>query len=95
MVVAGNGADGLRALENNPVDIVLLDLMMPVMDGREMLRELRSRPEHARLPVVLMSAAAPSDGGPVDPLTRFLRKPFDIEELLAVIAEVVAVAAAP
>ena len=93
VIVANNGAEGLRALDADSVDVVLLDLMMPVMDGREMLRELRARPAHVHRPVVLMSAAAPSEGGDADPLTRFLRKPFDIEDLLGAIAQVVAVAA--
>lgn len=53
---ATNGIEALEALERAPPDIVLLDLMMPVMDGFEFLATLRSRPEHQTLPVIVVTA---------------------------------------
>jgi len=53
---AENGAEGLRMVENDVPDVVLLDLMMPVMDGMEFLRVLRSNPYHLGLPVIVVTA---------------------------------------
>jgi len=56
-VSAANGAEGMKALQNNnTLDLVVLDLVMPVMDGRAMLLEIRSRKEFADLPVLVLTA---------------------------------------
>ena len=53
---AGNGAEALAALADHPeIDIVLLDLSMPVMDGLEVLRRLRADPRTKLLPVVVLT----------------------------------------
>ena len=52
---ASNGEEGLRAVREAPVDLVLLDVNMPVMGGEEMLRRLRAEPETAALPVIVVS----------------------------------------
>ena len=54
---APNGLEGLRWLESHPwPDLILLDLMMPVMDGFEFLKELQKRPELHDIPVVVLTA---------------------------------------
>ena len=53
---AANGREALDKLETSDVDIILLDLMMPVMDGFEFLATLRREARHAELPVVVVSA---------------------------------------
>ncbi len=53
---AYDGADGLRAMMARKPDLVLLDLIMPVMDGFQMLEEMRRRPEFAAVPVMLLTA---------------------------------------
>jgi PAS domain S-box-containing protein len=53
---AENGAEGLRIVDNDAPDVVLLDLMMPVMDGMEFLRQLRSNPYHLGLPVIVVTS---------------------------------------
>jgi CheY-like chemotaxis protein len=55
VVVARNGAEGLRLAENPSLQIVFLDIRMPGMDGIEVLRQLSSRPVTRDLPVVMLS----------------------------------------
>jgi PAS domain S-box-containing protein len=53
---ATNGRDGLAALDNFPADLVLLDLVMPVMDGVTFLDELRKDPRHQQVPVIVVTS---------------------------------------
>lgn len=52
---ASNGEEGLSVLQNEWVDLLLLDINMPVMTGEEMLRKIRANPENERLPVIVVS----------------------------------------
>src|SRR4051794_399418 len=54
----GSGADALTASDEWPPDLILLDVMMPVMDGPTTLKRLRERPKTAYTPVVFMTARA-------------------------------------
>jgi CheY-like chemotaxis protein len=83
-VGAGNGREALQHLRQTRVrpELILLDLMMPVMDGRQFRAEQLSDPLLARIPVVVMSA---SDDGEVRADGR-VRKPFDIQALLEVVS---------
>jgi len=54
---AMNGQIGLEMAQSNKPDIILLDLMMPVMDGKEMLHKLRELPDFKYLPVVVLTNA--------------------------------------
>jgi CheY-like chemotaxis protein len=80
VIEASNGADGIaRALAEQP-DFILLDLMMPGMDGAATLRALRANPATAAIPVVFLTANAVASE--VEMLKRFgargvLLKPFD------------------
>ena len=58
VLVCGSGAEGLRCMESFAPDLVLLDVMMPEMDGFGVLRALRARPEGAAVPVVFLTARA-------------------------------------
>ncbi|HUG21888.1 PAS domain-containing hybrid sensor histidine kinase/response regulator [Piscinibacter sp.] len=58
MAVAGDGLEALESIEQFRPDLVLMDLMMPVMDGFEAMRRLRSAPATAKLPVIAASASA-------------------------------------
>jgi two-component system, chemotaxis family, chemotaxis protein CheY len=80
---AANGEEGLRVLDEERVDLALVDINMPVMDGEEMTRRLRERPETAGLPVIVVSTE--SSEGRLQALlaqgVRFVRKPFTPEAL--------------
>jgi CheY-like chemotaxis protein len=88
VTTAGNGLEGLELLPGEPpFALVLLDLMMPVMDGFAFLAERARRPDVAAVPVIITSAfeARPPGGAPLD--LPYLRKPVDVEELLALMRE--------
>ena len=86
IVTAFNGAEGLHRMAEARPDLVLLDLMMPVMDGREMLRRMREDTGLQGIPVVVMSAGRISDEERRSS-ARFLAKPFELDVLLDTIAE--------
>ncbi|MEZ4297562.1 MAG: response regulator [Polyangiaceae bacterium] len=87
--VARDGLAGIEMIKRGPkYDLVLLDFVMPRMNGYQFCRELRSNPAHRSLPVVLMSAKGDKirgqfvqQTGAVDAIT----KPFDARALVAVI----------
>ena len=79
---ASNGREGLELLEAEPVDVVLLDIMMPEMDGMEVLRRLKAaeRP----LMVIMLTAKATIDTAVAcmkEGAHDFLSKPFDMDRL--------------
>src|SRR4029450_2848250 len=59
-VTAPSGQEGLDQVEAERPDLVLLDVMMPGMDGYEVCRRIRANPEHAMLPVVMVTALDPA-----------------------------------
>jgi CheY-like chemotaxis protein len=83
---ARNGAEGLERLAAEQPGMVLLDLMMPVMDGATFARILREREEGPRLPVVLLSADGRRERALEVGADAFLPKPFDIDALLEQVA---------
>ncbi len=64
-----------------PPCLILLDVMMPVMGGWDFLRALRASAEWSQVPVIMISAAEPQKGHPVEP-DAFLKKPFSVAKLL-------------
>jgi class 3 adenylate cyclase/CheY-like chemotaxis protein len=62
VVTAASGEEALRALEQSDVDVVLLDLLMPGMDGREVLRRIKEHPEWRATPVIIISGSQDMDG---------------------------------
>jgi DNA-binding response OmpR family regulator len=86
VTVAGDGERGLAALRRGRFDVVLLDLMLPGVDGLELCRRIRATPELAGIPIVMLTAK----GDDVDRIVGleigaddYLPKPFNPRELLA------------
>jgi excisionase family DNA binding protein len=81
---AGSAEEGLAALEHEPPDLILLDVMMPKVDGWEMLRLVQERHGVGAIPVIMFSgqvaegSAEAADRG----AQAFLGKPFDPEQLI-------------
>ena len=81
-----NGEDALFYLESNNYDVVVMDVMMPVMDGITALKKLRASGN--RVPVLMLTAKAEIDDkvlGLDSGANYYLTKPFDTKELLAAI----------
>ncbi len=83
IVEAADGAQALTAMAAEAPDLVLLDMMMPVMDGWRFCEEKRRRPELDKIPLAVMSAAANLRRG-LGPCTpqAVLPKPFLLDDLL-------------
>ena len=92
--IARNGLEALQALEragsggHPAIDLVLMDIMMPEMDGYTAMREIRNRPEWRRLPIIALTAKAMKDdqekclaAGAND----YIAKPLDVEKLLSLV----------
>lgn len=78
---AANGAEGLARMSKSPrPEVVLIDLMMPVMDGWELVRAMKKDPELARIPSAVVSAARAPDSIP-ETIPVFA-KPFSVDALL-------------
>lgn len=78
--VAENGARALEVLEQTEIDVIVLDLMMPVLDGIGVMTELGRR--GIGIPVVVISAGHEAEQQALSlNATAFLKKPFDVEQL--------------
>ena len=86
VVQAVNGEEALEKLAGNQVDLILLDIMMPGIDGFEVTRRVRADDKHRRLPVILVTALREKEDrikGIEAGCDDFLSKPVDRMELLA------------
>ncbi|MGH7394214.1 MAG: diguanylate cyclase [Candidatus Methylomirabilales bacterium] len=86
VLTASSGREALEVVAREPVDLVLLDIMMPGLNGLEVTRALRARPEEERIPVIILTAkdtvrdkVAGLELGADD----YMTKPFNGEELVA------------
>lgn len=89
IIAAGNGIEGLEKLEaNDNIELVLMDIMMPEMNGYEAIEEIRANNKYKDLPIIALTAKAMKedrikciDVG----ANEYLSKPFDIDKLIAVL----------
>ena len=91
-VAAPNGAVALELLDPC-VDAIVLDLMMPVMDGWEFRRRQMSHPAAADIPVIVVSAVHAQRHGDTVPCAAHLVKPVDFDRLVRTLASVCRIAA--
>lgn len=85
---AGNGKEGIEKVQAHQPDLIISDIMMPVMDGRKMCRMLKDNMETSHIPVILLTALSGNDQILLGLETRadqYLTKPFDIKILKATI----------
>lgn len=84
---AENGAEGIKILSENPdFDLILMDIMMPVMDGYEAMKHIRNNPEINHIPIIALTAKAMKldkekciEAGASD----YISKPINIEKLFS------------
>jgi two-component system chemotaxis response regulator CheY len=92
VIEAADGAEALTAIRGRKVDMVISDINMPNMDGIELTRQLRGRPETARIPVILLTTESDAEkkaAGKAAGATGWMVKPFSQDALLAVVAKVI------
>ena len=85
---ASNGAEALRKATKHEPDAVILDIMMPVMDGWEFLERWRTRPTEQRAPVLVVSAVSDWRTALDSGARAHLSKPFDLDTLETTLAGV-------
>ncbi len=93
VALASNGLEGLRMAQQDPPDLLILDVMLPGLDGFEVCHRLRSEPATAKLPIVMLSAK----GQDADKVTGlkvganvFFTKPVDRQVLLDTVSKLLA-----
>jgi CheY-like chemotaxis protein len=87
---AGDGQEALDRIAAKRPDVVVCDIMMPRMNGLEMVERLRSDPSTAKLPIVLVSAKAQQSdlsAGDEAGADAYVTKPFDPQDLLDAVAK--------
>jgi CheY-like chemotaxis protein len=86
VAAVANGSDALDWLaRERPPDVLLVDLVMPVMSGGELLDRMKADPRFADVASILMTAALPSAGAPMPVVDATLAKPFELDALLDVV----------
>ncbi|MBI2568177.1 MAG: response regulator [Candidatus Schekmanbacteria bacterium] len=93
VVVANNGLDGVRMAKREAPNLILLDLMMPQLDGYDVADVLRSGQATARIPIIVLSAkSAAQDAGKSyrRGVNYFMQKPFRLKRFLEVVEELLA-----
>mgnify|MGYP000997706117 FL=1 len=89
---AENGLEGLKLLEERPIDLAIVDVMMPVMDGYEAARAIRSsgRADAQSIPIIALTANAfleDAERVKREGMNEHLPKPLDVGKMLSVLAK--------
>lgn len=91
VVCVSNGKEVLEAASKETFDVILLDAEMPVMDGFEAYRALRSGPETSQIPVIFLTARTPDESiRNLGSSFHYILKPFDADSLPATIRKIAA-----
>lgn len=91
VLCAFNGKEGIKLAQNNDVDFIILDVMMPDMDGYEVLSILKGNDNTKKIPVAFFSARTQKEEiekGLSFGAIKYFRKPFDPIELLSEVDEI-------
>ncbi len=86
-----DGRDAISQLDRTTIDMMITDLNMPNMDGIELIRELRSKPQYKFIPILMLTTESQDEKkqeGKAAGATGWIVKPFKPDQLLAVIKKV-------
>jgi CheY-like chemotaxis protein len=87
VVFAENGKDGIETLRENPdIDLILMDIMMPEMDGYQTMAAVREMPEFRQLPIISLTAKAMKgdrEKSIASGASDYITKPVDTDQLLS------------
>jgi DNA-binding response OmpR family regulator len=91
VVVAGDGDIGAKTAEQEVPDLIILDIMMPKMDGYSCLKEIRGLPKTRNIPVLMLSGKEEEkvrDLFAFQKISGYVEKPFDLDDIVAKIKEI-------
>ena len=91
VITAGDGDIGVRTAEQEVPDIIILDIMMPKMDGYSCLKELRKLPKTKETPVLMLSgkeAEKVKDLFAFQKISGYMEKPFELDNLVMKVKEI-------
>jgi len=90
IVAAYAGEEGIEKVKSENPDLIILDIMMPKMDGFEVCKILKNDPQYSKIPIIFLSAKTQEEAmeiGKEKGADAFLKKPFETPDLLAKIEE--------
>jgi DNA-binding response OmpR family regulator len=85
VLIAGNGEDAFHAVEAERPELVITDYMMPIMNGGQLVRKMRSSAIARSIPIIMVTANSTNEIDGADQCARVLHKPITIDELLEAI----------
>lgn len=91
VAVAGDGDIGAKTAEQEAPDLIILDIMMPKVDGYSCLKELRALPKTRNIPVLMLSGKEEEkvrDLFAFQKISGYIEKPFDLDDIVAKVKEI-------
>jgi len=90
-IEAAGGREAIHVIEQEPLDLVLMDLMLPEVDGWRLCQKLKSEPRYRNVRIIVLSALVEQEGkgGQLEQCDFLISKPFDLKELLEKIEELI------
>ena len=89
VITASNGEETLDKIREETPDLLILDLMMPEMDGASVAFDLNSKPSGKKIPIIIVSGLVLEDTGKAFDTksmnVKFLKKPFEINDLIELV----------
>lgn len=89
--VAGNGVEGIKKAEEEFPDLILLDIMMPKMDGYTCIKEIRKLPKIKNIPVLMLSGKEEEkvrDLFAFQKISGYIEKPFELDSVVTKVKEI-------